>query len=99
ILNGSFSQVKDAISENFATIAYKEVQNSNFGRVLLSGGFFIGSMYVLFAFGWFLSGDFEEPAVPLDVNNEFRDIASSIWYIHAIAIFLIIGFLTSLGYR
>ncbi|QUW20810.1 hypothetical protein JSQ81_13405 [Sporosarcina sp. Marseille-Q4063] len=99
ILNGSFSQVKDAISKNFATNAYKDMQNSNFGRVLLSCGFFIGSMYALFAFGWYLSGDFEEPAVPLDVNNEFRDIASSIWYIHAVAIFLIIGFVTSLVYR
>lgn len=98
IFKGSFSQVKDAISENFAMNARKDMQKLNIGRVLLSGGFFLACLYGLFAFGWYMSGDFEEPAVPIDINNEFRNIASSIWYVHAIALFLIISFSTALAY-
>ena len=98
IFQGSFSQVKDAISESFATNAYKDMQKLNFGRVLISGGFFIVCTYALFVFGWFMSGDFEVPTVPIDINNEFRNIASSIWYVHAFALFQIIGYTTALAY-
>ena len=98
IFKGSFPQVKDAISEKFATNAYKVMQKLDFGRVLTSGGFFIVCTYVLFIFGWYMSGDFEEPTVPIDINNEFRNIASSIWYIHAAALFQISGYFIALAY-
>lgn len=98
IFQGSFSQVEDAISEKYATNAYKDMSNLNFGRLLLTGVFFLIGLYGCFAFGWYLSGDIEESPVPLDVNNEFRNFLSSIWYAHAIALFLVIGFLTALAY-
>ena len=52
----------------------------------------------MFVFSWYLFGDFEEPSAPIDVNNEFRSIFSSIWYVHTIALFLIVSFLTALAY-
>lgn len=98
IFAGSFEQVKDAISEKYADNAYKDMQKLKFGGILLGGIFFLAGIYGLFTFSWYLSGDFEEPAVPLDVNNEFKNVLTSIWYVHAIALFLIIGTFTALAY-
>ena len=98
LFKGSFSQVKDAISEKHAANAYKDMQKLKFGGILLGGIFFLAGIYGLFTFSWYLSGDFEEPAVPLDINNEFRNVLTSIWYVHAIALFLIIGTFTALAY-
>ncbi|WP_121640020.1 hypothetical protein [Virgibacillus sp. Bac330] len=92
IFTGSFSQVEEAISENFMKEAINSIKNFKMHKFIIFLLFFSGSSYVVYGVSFFFTNNIDDLAVSFDKNNEFIPLFSSIWYIHLQAfIFFIAG--------
>ncbi|MEF2292227.1 hypothetical protein [Virgibacillus dokdonensis] len=99
IFTGSFSQVEEAISENFMKEAINSIKNFKMHKFIIFLLFFSGSSYVVYGVSFFFTNNIDDLAVSFDKNNEFIPLFSSIWYIHVQAFIFFIAGLIAFIYK
>ncbi len=82
IFTGSFSQVEDTISKNFMKNSINTIKKFKLYKLILVILFFSGSSYAVYGVSFFFTNNIDDLTVPIDKNNEFISLFSSIWYIH-----------------
>ncbi|RFA35465.1 hypothetical protein CAI16_08195 [Virgibacillus dokdonensis] len=99
IFTGSFSQVEETISDNFMKASIKTVNDFKFYKLFILILFFSGASYVFYGVSFYLTNNIDDFAIPLDSNNEFIPVFSSIWYIHIQSFLFFIAGLAAFIYK
>ncbi|WP_121640017.1 hypothetical protein [Virgibacillus sp. Bac330] len=100
IFKGSFSQVEGAVSESFAKNSINMVKRFKTIKAIAFIVFFIGlGSYAYYGLSVFMINNMDRGTIPLDVNNEFIPVFSSIWYMHIQAMLVLVAALAAYIYR
>ncbi|SHG92253.1 hypothetical protein [Virgibacillus chiguensis] len=100
IFKGLFSQVEVAVSESFAKNSINTIKEFNLLKAFAFMVFCVGlGSYALYGVSIYLGNNMDKTTIPLDVNNEFIPVFSSIWYMHIQALLISIVVIIALVYK
>ncbi|WP_130859146.1 hypothetical protein [Gracilibacillus phocaeensis] len=99
IFSGSFSQVEDTVSENFAKNSIDTIERFSFGKSIIFILFFMGGFSAFYGVSIWMGGNLDTGTIVLDTNNEYVPFLSNIWYLILQSILMVITLFGGLYYR
>lgn len=100
IFSGSFSQVEETISESFAKNSIDTIKQFKTVKAVVFIVFCIGlASYALYGVSIYIGNNMDSLTIPLDVDNEFIPIFSTVWYMHIQALLILIVVISAFVYR